>query len=122
MMRKALLLLSFLMAATSGSACGDKNSVLQVNLTPVEMTIGWLSSQTMVGGESRTIAISSPDLQPIYLGGGTSFTIEIEHKYEGEVWEVVAALDDNNTLLLTGSGYLPSLDVGTLNIIDIVWQ
>jgi hypothetical protein len=120
-MLKAGLLLALLMV--SAGACGNANTVLQVNFDPTDVgTVTLLASQVVIGGESRTMDIKSPDSQPISLATGTSYTLEIPHQYSGAVQVFVAGLDAKGTVVLSGTGSRGPLNVGTFNDVEVVWQ
>jgi len=119
--RRSLFVLALLVI--SGVACGSADSVLRVNLDPSTVdSVTMLASQVMIGGESRTIDIVSPDGQPISLLDGTSYTVEIANHYSGAVQVFVAGLDANNTVILNGTGSLDSLNQGHLNDVEVAWQ
>lgn len=119
--RLALLVLALL--ASSGVACGSADSVLRVNLPPSDVSsVTLLASQVTIGSETRTMDIASPDGQPISLSDGTSYTLEIPHKFSGAVQVFVAGLDASKTVVLNGTGSLDSLNQGHLNDVEVTWQ
>jgi hypothetical protein len=120
-MRKTLL--GLLLFTVSSTGCGSTNSVLEITLDPSAVSsVTMLATQTTIGDVSRTEDIGSQDGPPISLASGPSYTIEIPHQYSGAVQVLVDGLDATNTLVLSGTGSLPSLNVGHLNNVEVSWQ